>query len=99
LQCDLDVACAEFDRVVEVPEFATVPYLDRAAVPALMLADPHAFRIVAVGPERRSSGGADPFRAALMPGALFLQPLLQRLQQLVEATQRLDQLLFLIGKM
>ena len=55
-QRDLDVARAELDRVVEVLELALVPDLDGAAVAVLVLADAHAFGIVAVGAERRGAG-------------------------------------------
>ncbi len=98
LQRHLDVARAEFDGVVEIPELAPVPHLDGAAVAALVLADAHAFGIVAIGAEGRGAGRADPFRAALVAALLLLQPLLQRLHQLVEAAERLDQLLFLLGQ-
>jgi hypothetical protein len=63
-----------------------------------MLADAHPFRVVAIGAEGRGAAGADPFRAALVPAFLFLEPLLQGFHQLVEAAQRLDQLLFLLGQ-
>src|SRR5690606_28848802 len=98
LQRHLDVAGAELDRIVEIPEFALVPDLDRAAMAALVLADAHAFGVVAIGAEGRGAGGADPFRAALMPALLLFEPLPQRLHQLVKAAQRLDQLLLLVGQ-
>ena len=97
-QRDLDVARAELDVVVEVLEFALVPDLDRAAVAALVLADAHAFGIVAVGAERRGAGRADPFAAALVALLLLRETLLQRLHQLVPAAQRLDLLLLLVGQ-
>lgn len=50
-QRHLDVAGADLDPVVQVLELAAVPHLDGAAVAALVLADAHAFRIVAVGAE------------------------------------------------
>src|SRR6202043_2359064 len=65
-QRDLDVADAEFDIAVEIPEFALVPHLHRAIVAVLLLADPDAFGIVALRAERRGSCRADPFVAALM---------------------------------
>ena len=98
LQRDLDVARAELDRIVEIAELAPVPHLYRAPVAAFVLADAHAFGIVAIGAERRGARGADPFRAALVPALLFLEPLPQRLHQLLEAAECLDQLLLLVGQ-
>ena len=51
-QGDLDVAGAEFQRVVQVLELALVPHLHGAEVTVVVLADAHPFRVVAVGPER-----------------------------------------------
>ncbi|MNI75290.1 hypothetical protein D3C73_1314280 [compost metagenome] len=48
--------------------------------------------------EGAGSAGADPAIAALMALLLLLQPLLQRLHQLVEAAQRLDLGLLLVGQ-
>src|SRR5688572_328531 len=93
---DLDVAGTELDRIVEVAVLALVPDLDRAAIAALLLADAHAFRVVAVGAERRGAAGADPFGAALVAAFLLLQALAQRLHQLLPAAERLDLLLFLL---
>src|SRR4051794_34089520 len=73
-QRQLDIARAEFDRVVEIAELAPVPYLDGGAVAAflaLLAADAHPFRVVAEGAERRGAGGADPFVAALVPRLLL----------------------------
>ena len=89
-QRELDVAGAELDGVVEVAELAPVPDLDRAAVPALVLADAHALGVEAEGAERRGAGGADPLRAALVAALLLAQPLGQGLHQLLEAAERLD---------
>ena len=97
-QRDLDVAGAEFDRVVEVAELAPVPDLDRAAVLAFVLADAHAFRVVAVRAKGRGASGADPFAAALVPALLLGQSLAQRLHQLFPAAQRLDLLLLFLGQ-
>ena len=97
-QRDLDVARAELDLVVEVLELAPVPHLHGAEVAVAVLADADAFRIVAVGAERRGAGGADPFLAALVAALLLLQPLLQGLEQLVEAAHRLDHLLLFLGE-
>ena len=55
-----------------------------------VLADPHAFGIVAVGAEGRRAGRTDPFVAALVPALLLVQALAQRIHQRVEAAQRLD---------
>ena len=61
---DAHVADAEFDRVVEILEVAPVPDLNRPEVAVLVLADPDALGIVAIGAVGRGAGGADPFRAA-----------------------------------
>src|SRR6202012_586853 len=63
-----------------------------------LLADAHAFRVIAIGAEGRGAGRADPFRAALMPTLLLFQTLLQRLHHLVPAAERLDQRLLLVGE-
>ena len=98
-QRDLDVARAELDRIVEVAVLALVPDLDRAAVARLLLADAHAFRVVAVGAEGRGAAGADPLVAALVAALLLLEPLAQRLHQLFPAAERLDLLLLLLGEL
>ena len=64
----------------------------------LVLADAHAFGIVAVGAERRGAGRADPLAAALVALLLLLETLLQRLHQLLPAAQRLDLRLLLVGQ-
>ena len=97
-QRQLDVARAELDLVVEVLELALVPHLHGAEVPALVLADAHAFRIVAVGAERRGAGGADPLVAALVAPLLLGEALGERLQELLEPAHRLDLLLLLFGQ-
>ena len=97
-QRHLDVAGAEFDVAVEVLELALVPHLHGAEIAVLVLADAHAFGIVAVGAERRGAAGADPFVAALVAAFLLLEPLAQRLDQFVEAAHRLDLLLLLLGQ-
>src|SRR5690606_14014856 len=98
LQRDLDVASAKLDRVVKIAELALVPNLHRAAVAAFRLPDAHAFRIVAIGAEGRGAGSADPLRATLMAAPLLLQPLPQRLHQLLETAEGFNQLLLLLGK-
>src|SRR5262249_18728239 len=97
-QRDLDVAGAELDRVVEIAELAFVPDLHSAETAVALLADAHALGFVAVAAIRRRSGGAAPFRAALVPALLFGEPLAQGFQELVEAAHRLDQLFFLLGE-
>src|SRR5262249_59893019 len=92
-QRNVDVAGAELDLVVEILELALVPHLHGAEIAVLVLADAHAFRIVAVGAERRGAGGADPFAAALVAALLLGEALAQRLQKLVEAAHRLHLLL------
>src|SRR5262249_11601303 len=76
-QGDLDIASAELDLVVEIPELAPVPDLDRAPIAALLLADAHALRIVAIGAVGRGAGGADPLAAALVAALLLGEPLAQ----------------------
>src|SRR3954453_5677332 len=89
-QRELDIARAEFDRVVEIAELAPVPHLDRGAIAAflaLLAADAHPFRVVAESAERRGAGGADPFIAALVPPLLFGETLAQCLHQFVPAAK------------
>src|SRR3546814_17923561 len=74
----LDVAGAQFDAVVEILVFALVPDLHGTAVARLVLADAHAFGIVAIGAEGRGACRADPLAAALMAALLFLEALFQR---------------------
>ena len=89
-QRDLDVAGAKLDPVIEIAELAAIPDLDRAAVSAVLLADAHAFGVVAMRAEGRGAGGADPLVAALVAFLLFGQPLAQAAHQLVEAAGGLD---------
>src|SRR5690606_17217752 len=98
-QGNLDVAGAEFHRIVEVAELALVPHLYRPPMAAFVLADPHAFGVVAISAEGGCAGRADPFRTALMPAFLVFKPLLERFHQLVEAAKRLHQLLFIFAQM
>src|SRR5262249_33376966 len=97
-QRDLDVAGAELDVIVEILEFTPLPDLDRTKIAIDALTDAHAFWVVAKRTERRRSGGADPFAAALMAALLLLHALPQRLQQLVEAAQRLNLFLLLFSQ-
>src|SRR5690606_23286406 len=89
------IARADLDIVVEILELALVPHFHRALVAAFLLADAHAFGIVAIGAEGRRAGRADPLVAALVAFLLFLHALLQRLHQLVPAAERFDLFLFL----
>src|SRR5439155_12256466 len=97
-QRHLDVAGAELDPVVEIPEVAPIPDLDGAPMAALVLADAHAFRVVAIGAERRGARGADPLAATLMTALLLGQPLPQGFEERVEATHRLDHRLLLLSQ-
>ena len=90
LQRHLDVAGAQFDRIVEVAELALVPDLDRAAVAAFVLADAHALGVVAVSAKGRGASGADPFAAALMAALLLGQSLAQAAHQLLKAAGAVD---------
>src|SRR5690606_3637611 len=80
-QRHLEVARAEFERVVEVRELAPIPHLHRAPVPRPALPDAHALGVVAACAEGRSAVGADPLVAALVAFALFGEALPQRLHQ------------------
>ena len=95
---NLDVACAEFDRIIQIFVFALVPDLHRAAMAGFVLANAHALWIVAIGAERRGAPGPDPFIAAFMAFLLFFQTLFQRLHQFFPAAERFDFLLFLFGE-
>src|SRR5262249_24970028 len=96
-QRDLDVADAELDIPIEILELALVPDLYRTVVAVLLLADAHAFGIVALRTKRRRAGGADPLVAALVAALLLLEPLLQGLHELVPA-HGLDLLLLFLGE-
>ncbi len=80
-QRDLDIAGAQLLGVVEIPELALVPHLQRAFVLALA-ADPHALRVIAGIAIGTCAAGADPLVAALVAPLLFVEPLLQRLHDL-----------------
>src|SRR4029077_18643459 len=97
-QRDLDVPGAELDLVVEVLELALVPHLHGAEVAVLVLADAHAFGIVAVGAVRRGAGRADPLAAALVAPLLLGEALPQLLHELLPAAHRLDLLLLLLAE-
>ena len=83
---------------VEILELALVPHLYGAEVAALLLADAHAFGIVAIGAE----GEVPAVPIHLMPPwcrpLLFLEPLFQRLHHLVQPAQCLDLILLLLGE-
>src|SRR5579862_6075179 len=97
-QRDLDVAGAELDVAVEIAKLTLVPHFYGAEIAVGVLADAHAFGIVAVGAERRCAGCADPFLAALVTALLFGEPLAQRLEQFFQAAECLDLLLFFFGE-
>ena len=97
-QRHFQVARVELDVAIQVAKVARVPHLHRRARAAAVLAHADAFRVVAVGAERTGSAGPDPFLAALVPALLFLQALLERLQQLVEPAHRFDALAVLLGQ-
>src|SRR6185312_7614161 len=108
-QRHFQIARAELHPVVEIAELALLPDLDRGAVAAArpvlvgivaLAALPHfhAFGIVAAVAERRRAAGADPLVAALMAFLLFGEALFQQLHQLVDAAQRRDVFLFLLGE-
>ena len=65
---------------------------------AFLLADADAFGVIAIGPEWRSPGGADPLVAPLMAALLVLQTFAQSLHQLVKTAKRLDFGLFRVGQ-
>src|SRR3990167_5407094 len=69
-QRHLDIAGAQFLRVVEVSELAFLPHLDRALVLAFT-AHPHPFGVVARGAEGAGPAGADPLVAAFVAFLLF----------------------------
>ena len=89
-QRDLDVAGTEFDRVVEISVFAPIPHLHRAAIARALLANAHAFGVVAIGPERRRSGRTDPLVAALVAVFLLFHALAQGFHEFLEAAERFD---------
>ncbi len=97
-QRHLDVAGAELDLSVQILELALVPHLHRAEIAVGILADTHAFRIIAIGAERRRTRRADPLVAALVALLLLLHALAQGLEQLLEPAHRLDLFLLLLGE-
>ena len=88
-QRHLDVAGAQFARVVQVLELALVPDLDRFLVLAFP-ADTHAFGVVAGIAIGGGAAGADPFIAALMALFLLGKALLHGLHQLVPVADLFD---------
>src|SRR5690242_16822189 len=93
-QRELDIACTELTRAVQVSEFALVPHLERALVDALAT-DADAFGVVARIAERAGAAGADPLVAALVTALLLGEALLERFHDLVPRTERPDLLHFL----
>ena len=97
-QGDLDVACPQLDRVVQVAILAAVPDLDGPAVTRSLLSDAHAFRVVAVSPEWRCSRGSDPLVASLVAAILLLQPFTQGFHEFVESAHRFYLCEFFLAK-
>ena len=89
-QGDLDIAGAQLYRVVEVLVFALLPHLDGLALTLAGIADANALRVVAARAKRAGAAGADPLVAAGMAFLLLIEALLERLDELVEATEGLD---------
>ena len=79
-QCQFDIARAQLDLIIEILEFAPIPYLDRAKIAVGILAYANAFWIVAIGSVRRGAGGPNPFRSALVAALLLRQSLAERFQ-------------------
>src|SRR5437867_8197085 len=52
-QSDLDIACAKFHRIVEIPVLPLVPDLDRGSVARAFLPDADALGVVAMRATRR----------------------------------------------
>src|SRR5262249_3576220 len=81
---------------------ALVPHLDGLAVPALVLADADAFRVIAVSADGEVAAIAAAVLVAVLVVALaFLgaaHALLHDLPQLLEAAHGLDLLLLLLGE-
>ena len=88
-QRDLDIARTQLDRIVEIFELAPIPDLHRFFV-SRFAADAHAFGMITVVAERRGALGANPFVAAVVFLFLLFQALLEFLDQLFQAAQRLD---------
>ena len=88
-QGDLDVAGADLDGIVEILVVAFFPDLDRFLVLAVGT-DPDTLRVIALLAEGRGAAGADPLVAALVALFLFLEALLEFLDQLFQATQGFD---------
>ena len=86
---DLDIARAELQLVVQISILTSVPHLGCPAVPRALLADANAFRVIAIGAERRGSRRADPFVAALVPPFLLRKAFTQRFHQFLEPAKRL----------
>src|SRR3546814_17711285 len=85
-QCDLDVARAEFDGIVEIAEVALLPDLDGLFLSAGS-ADAHASRVVAAMTDRTGAASADPLVSAFVALFLFLLMLPPGFHLLVEAAE------------
>jgi hypothetical protein len=68
----------------------------RAASPGALEADPHAFRVITARPEGRTTRGANPLVAAGMTGGLLGESITERLEQIVETTQRFNRRALLV---
>ena len=66
---------------------------------AFILADAHAFGVVAISTKGRGPGGADPLVAALMAALLLFEAFFECFHQLVEAAQSFDLGFFLFRQM
>src|SRR5699024_5046387 len=86
-QRHLDVARAQFRRIIQIAKLTPIPDLDRPAMARTTLANTHAFGIVTVCAEGRGARSADPFRTTLMAPRLLLQTVPERFHQLVPAAE------------
>ena len=97
-QRHFNVARAKLDTVIEIFEIALVPDFHRFEILVLVLADTHAFRIIAVRAKGRRAARANPFIAAFMAFFLLLKPLFQLFHNFFPAAQRLNFGLFFFGE-
>src|SRR5271166_5363716 len=89
-QGNLHIARINLHRIVEIAERALIPNLDRAAAAPALLANADALRVVTVRAERAGARGPYPLGAALVPAALLLETLPERLHEPFPAAERLD---------
>src|SRR5690242_12447926 len=97
-QREFDIACTEFDVVIEIFKFSLVPDFDSPKIAIGFLPDANTFRIVAIGAKRGRSGGANPLGSPLMASLLFGQTFAQSFEQFVQASHGLDLLLLFFGQ-